>query len=178
MDEEGHIGKFANGRLAGVLAGPWAALVSRLILGGVFLYAGATKALDAGALAASIRSYGLGLPEWFVTLAAHGLPLLEILLGLYLVAGLFTRPAALATGGLMVVFLAALAQGAARGLQIDCGCFGGGAADSSLTLAALRDVALISLCLQLHLCAPGKFSLDGKLGLAPGRKGGQRDSAY
>lgn len=178
MDEEGHIGKFANGRLAGVLAGPWAVLISRLILGGVFLYAGATKALDAGALAASIRSYGLGLPEWFVTLAAHGLPLLEILLGLYLVAGLFTRPAALATGGLMVVFLAALAQGAARGLQIDCGCFGGGAADSSLTLAALRDVALISLCLQLYLCAPGKFSLDGKLGLAPVRKGGERDSAY
>lgn len=172
MDEKGHIGKFgARGRLAGVLTGSWAALVSRLILGGVFLYAGATKALDAGALAASIRSYALGLPEWFVTLAAHGLPLLEILLGLYLVAGLFTRPAALATGGLMVLFLAALAQGAARGLQIDCGCFGGEAADSNLTLAALRDVALISLCVQLYLRAPGRFSLDKKLGFDSGKPG-------
>lgn len=170
MDEKGHIGKFVRG--------PWAALVSRLILGGVFLYAGATKALDAGALAASIRSYALGLPEWFVTLAAHGLPLLEILLGLYLVAGLFTRPTALATGALMVVFLAALAQGAARGLQIDCGCFGGGAADSNLTLAALRDVALISLCLQLFLCSSGKFSLDRKLGFDSDRQGSERNPAY
>lgn len=173
MKGEDHTGKTERGgRLADVLTGAWAALVSRLILGGVFLYAGATKALDDGALAASIRSYELGLPEWFVTFSARGLPLLEILIGLYLVAGLFTRPAALATGALMVVFLAALAQGAARGLQIDCGCFGGGAGESSLTLAAVRDVALISLCLQLYLRAPGKFSLDEKLGLDSGNRGG------
>jgi len=154
-------------RAAGeLLLGGWASLVSRLVLGGVFLYAGVSKTLNAGALAAAIRSYELGLPEWFVSISARGLPLLEVVIGVYLLAGLFTRPMALATGGLMLVFFVALLQGAARGLQIDCGCFGGEAGGSNLTLAALRDLGLIALCIQLCLGAPGRFSLDEKLGLS------------
>lgn len=108
----------------GLLASPYLSLVSRLVLGGVFLYAGASKVFDPGGLAASIRSYGLGLPEWFVTLSAYSLPLIEVLLGAYLLAGLFTRPSAWIANGLMALFLAALVQGALRGLEIDCGCFG------------------------------------------------------
>lgn len=151
---------------SGLLRNSWFTLASRLILGGVFLYAGGSKLMNAGLLAASIRSYGLGLPEWFVTLSAHGLPLLEVVLALYLLAGLFTRPAALATTALMAVFLLALVQGAARGLQIDCGCFGGDSGGSNLWLAAARDVGLIALCIQLYLGAPGRFSLDKRLGLS------------
>lgn len=99
-------------------ANPYVSLLSRAILGGVFLYAGAAKVVDRGGLAASIRSYGLSLPEWFVTAAAFALPYLEILLGLYLLVGLFTRFSAAATGGLMVVFIFALLQGALRGIEI------------------------------------------------------------
>ena len=68
----------------GVLFSPHLSLVSRLVLGGIFLYAGASKVFDPGGLAASIRSYGLGLPEWFVTLSAYALPPFEVLLGMYL----------------------------------------------------------------------------------------------
>jgi uncharacterized membrane protein YphA (DoxX/SURF4 family) len=46
-----------------LLTNSYATLVSRLVLGGVFLVAGVTKALDPGGLAASIRTYELGLPE-------------------------------------------------------------------------------------------------------------------
>ena len=77
-----------------VLLSPYLSLVSRLVLGGVFLYAGAAKTLDPGGLAVSVRSYGLGLPEWFVTLSAYALPPFEVLLGLYLLVGLFTRTSA------------------------------------------------------------------------------------
>ncbi len=150
----------------GILAGSYATLISRLILGGTFLVAGVAKALNPGGLAASIRTYELSLPEGFVTIAANSLPYLEILLGFYLLAGLFTRISAWATNALMVVFIIALLQGALRGLQIDCGCFGsaaGGAKPGSLWLDALRDLGLVILGLHIALAPIGRFSVDALL---------------
>lgn len=158
---------------------PYVSLLCRLILGAVFAYAGVSKILDPGALAASIRSYGLGLPEWFVTISAHGLPYLEVLLGLYLIAGLFSRASAWTTNFLMVVFIVALAQGALRGLQIDCGCFGSaassaGGSDSgasagvggiwgSLWLAFVRDLGLLGLGLWIVRAGAGRFAVDSMI---------------
>lgn len=148
----------------GLLGNPYVSLVSRLVLGGVFLYAGVTKVFDPGGLAASIRSYGLSLPEWFVTLSAYSLPLLEVLLGLYLLAGLFTRVSAWAASGLMMLFTAALVQGALRGLEIDCGCFGSTSGETSnLWIDVARDLGLLALSLQLAFAPPGKLSVDTKL---------------
>lgn len=143
--------------------GSYATLLSRIVLGGVFLVAGASKALDPGALAASIRSYELPLPEWLVSLSAHALPFLEILLGLYLLAGLFTRHSAWATNGLMIVFTLALLQGGLRGLQIDCGCFGSSTESGNLWLDAARDVGLLALGLHVALAPIGRFSVDALL---------------
>ena len=149
----------------GLLASSYLSLASRLVLGGTFLYAGAAKVLDAGGLAASIRSYGLGLPEWFVTLSAYSLPPFEVLLGVYLLVGLFTRTSAWTANGLMLLFIVALAQGAFRGLEIDCGCFGSasGGEAPSLWVDAARDLGLLAMGLQLAFSAPGKFSVDARL---------------
>ena len=148
----------------GLLRGSYATLVSRLVLGGVFLVAGATKIPDPGGLAASIRSYELSLPGWFVSLSAHALPYLEVMLGVYLLAGLFQKVFAWATTGLTALFLLALLQGALRGLEIDCGCFGSSAGEtSSLWLAAVRDVGLLLLGLHLALAPVGSFSVDALL---------------
>jgi putative oxidoreductase len=150
----------------GLLSSPYATLASRMVLGGVFLVAGATKIPNPGALAASIRSYELSLPEWFVSLSAHALPYLEVMLGLYLLIGLFTKVSAWATNGLTIIFLIALVQGALRGLEIDCGCFGssadGGAGDNVL-LAAARDVGLLALGLHIALAPSGRFGVDALL---------------
>lgn len=143
----------------------YATLLSRILLGGVFLFAGASKALDPGSLTASIRSYGLNLPEWFVSLSAYSLPYLEILLGLYLMAGLFAKPSAWATNALMFLFIVALVQGAVRGLEIDCGCFGAVAGNEagSLWLDVLRDVGLLALGLHIALAPTGRLSVDAVL---------------
>lgn len=148
-----------------VLLSPYLSLVFRLVLGGVFLYAGASKTLDPGGLAVSIRSYGLGLPEWFVTLSAYALPPFEVLVGLYLLVGLFTGTSAWTANGLMILFIVALAQGALRGLEIDCGCFGSASGDeaSSLWVDLARDFGLLALGLQLAFASPGKYSLDARL---------------
>jgi putative oxidoreductase len=152
--------------VGGFLSSPYATLVSRIILGGVFLVAGATKIPAPGALAASIRSYELGLPEWFVSLSSHALPYLEVMLGVYLLAGLFTRASAWTANGLTVLFLLALVQGALRSLEIDCGCFGPSLEREppSLWLAAARDLGLLALGLHVALAPIGRFSVDALLG--------------
>lgn len=149
----------------GILSSSYATLISRLVLGGIFLVAGITKALDAGGFAASIRSYELGLPEWFVSLSAYGLPYLEILIGLYLIVGLFTKFSAWATNAMMVVFILALLQGALRGLEIDCGCFGGAATEEppSLWSAFARDFGFLALGLHIAFAPIGRFSVDALL---------------
>jgi putative oxidoreductase len=149
----------------GFLSSSHASLVSRVLLGGVLLVAGATKIANPGALAASIRSYELGLPEWFVSLSSHALPYLEVMLGLYLLAGLFTKVSAWTTNGLMILFLLALLQGALRGLEIDCGCFGTSADGEAgnLWLATARDVGLFALGLHVALAPTGRFSVDALL---------------
>lgn len=148
-----------------LLANSFATLVSRLVLGGVFLYAGVPKIFDPGSLAASIRTYELGLPEWFISFSAYLLPYVEVFIGLYLIAGLFTKLSALVTTGLMFVFFAALLQGAVRGLEINCGCFAGsaGAEPSNLWLAAARDIGLITLGLHIILAPLSRFSVDALL---------------
>jgi putative oxidoreductase len=151
----------AVGRL---LSSPYATLASRIVLGGVFFVAGATKIPNPGSLAGAIRSYELPLPEWFVSLSAHALPYLEVMLGLYLLVGLFTKVSAWAANGLTILFLLALLQGALRGLEIDCGCFGSSAGETSnLWLAAARDLGLLALGLHVALAPPGRFSVDALL---------------
>ena len=159
-------GQNASSAVGGLLSGPYATLASRIILGGVFSVAGATKIPNPGSLAAAIRSYELPLPEWFVSLSAHALPYLEVMLGLYLLIALFTKVSAWATNGLTIIFLLALVQGALRGLEIDCGCFGssaGGDTGGNQLLAALRDVGLLALGLHVALAPRGRLSVDALL---------------
>jgi uncharacterized membrane protein YphA (DoxX/SURF4 family) len=124
---------------------PW---LLRLGLGGLFAAAGALKLRDPSAFATEISNYRF-LPSLAPWLAAT-LPMIELILGLALIAGPapWRRGAALASVGLLAVFTAALTQALARGISIDCGCFGGASGPvSGLTL--LRDVALLGAAVAL-----------------------------
>jgi uncharacterized membrane protein YphA (DoxX/SURF4 family) len=118
-----------------------AVLLIRLILGGVFLYAGVQKIADPQAFAGSIAAYRI-LPYFGNYLAAAVIPWLEVLCGLLLVAGWRTRGAAAVIVLLTVVFMAALASILVRGLDIDCGCFRPGGGKTSAWTALVRDFFL------------------------------------
>jgi hypothetical protein len=64
----------------------------------------------------------------------------------------------------MFIFIIAIAQAWARGLNIDCGCFGGGGAiDPSQTRylqEILRDAGLLAMALFLIRYPATKFSVD------------------
>jgi uncharacterized membrane protein YphA (DoxX/SURF4 family) len=120
---------------------PWLGLVIRLVGAGIWLVAGVAKALDFTAFQAQLQGYDV-LPHGLVTPVGYLLPLGEIVLGCYLLAGALVRPAAIVSCVLMAVFIAAQAQAWARGLVIDCGCFGTADLQRVGAGTILRDVGL------------------------------------
>lgn len=103
----------------------WVGLALRLILGGLFIYAGAPKILGNDAFRRSLMAYQL-FPTSIVGTIAIVVPILEVAFGLLLVFGLFTRIAALGVTFLLVVYIAAIISVWARHISIDCGCFSSG----------------------------------------------------
>lgn len=118
---------------------------SRLLLGGIFIYAGMIKAEDPVAFAGQVANYQL-LPYAWNYLVAAILPYLEILCGLLLVLNRWVRPATLVLGTLNLVFIVALSSLIARGIDIDCGCFRPAADSHTSPLSALlRDLGIMLL---------------------------------
>jgi uncharacterized membrane protein YphA (DoxX/SURF4 family) len=145
--------------------GPWLATAARLLLGGVFVVAGVLKIPDPAAAVRAVRAYRL-LPEPVVGPVAFGLPVLEVAVGLALLLGVFVRTAALAAAVLLVVFLVGVGSAWARGLQIDCGCFGNGGAvaagETAYPAEVLRDGALLLIALALARWPASRLALGGR----------------
>lgn len=94
-----------------------------LIVGGVFIYAGAIKALDPVRFGLDIDNYK-SLP-WFISVRlAFYLPWLEIFCGLALIFRFLYRGGLSILTALILVFIGATIAAKARGLDITCGCFG------------------------------------------------------
>ncbi len=142
---------------------PWVSTAARLTLGVVMLVAGALKVADPAMAAQAVRAYEL-LPQALVTPVGWGLPFLEMAIGLLLIVGFGTRPAGAAAGVFMVVFIAAVSSAWARGLSIDCGCFGGGgevaAGQTRYLQEILRDTGLLVLAGWLVVRPLSKFALE------------------
>ena len=119
----------------------------RLVLGAVFVYAAYTKLRQGWLLfALSIDSYQL-LPEWAVIALARTLPLLELALGILLVAGVWLRYLSVVATFILALFFAVMVAQYFRGAAIDCGCFGVGEPLSVKTIA--RDGVLLLSALGL-----------------------------
>jgi uncharacterized membrane protein YphA (DoxX/SURF4 family) len=95
------------------------------------------------------------------------LPFLEIALGLLLLLGIGTRLVAVVSGALLLVFIAGVAQAWARGLSIDCGCFGGGGAVAPGATAyvqeIVRDIGFLTLAAWLVVRPHTLLSMDARL---------------
>jgi rhodanese-related sulfurtransferase len=123
-----------------------ALIIARLVMAGIFLYASIDKIAHPAAFAKDIYNYQI-LPDALINLTALELPWLELFLGLCLLAGVWLPGAVLAVNGLLLVFLASLVFNLARGLNVDCGCFGAGGMGPSMSTGGylLRDLAFLAL---------------------------------
>jgi len=124
-------------------------LVFRLVLGGLFIYAGAVKIAAPLDFAQDIRNYRL-VGQALSFLAAIVLPWLEILAGACLVLGIWKRGAALAISGLLVFFIVLTAVTMLRGLDVDCGCFGSISRKSGWGVI-LEDLGMLAMGLVLFV---------------------------
>ena len=144
----------------------WMGLIARLVVGGVWVVAGALKVGEPAASVRAVRAYDL-LPESVVPTIGHLLPMLEVIIGVCLVLGLLVRPMAAISALLFVAFIIGIASAWARGLQIDCGCFGGGGYSSNATeeypWEIARDVGLLVASLFLVWRMRTKLALDNVL---------------
>lgn len=110
-----------------VLACPLLYSLVRLTLAVAFVWAGVVKLADPSALAVTIQAFGL-VPNAWVAPLSRLLPLLEVVAGLGLALDLRGSLAVIAL--LLLLFLAVLGYGLVLGLDIDCGCYSTGSAES------------------------------------------------
>jgi uncharacterized membrane protein YphA (DoxX/SURF4 family) len=104
------------------------------------------------------------LSDPLVHVVAILLPWIEIAIATLLILGLFMRFAGLATAAITIVFIAGMAQAKARGLEIDCGCFGSGAGEGVSWWDILRDIPLVLAGLYLSSRPRGPWQLDNLFG--------------
>ena len=91
----------------------WVGLAARLVLWVVLLAAGVLKIGNLGESVLAVRAYQL-LPYEMTTIVGYALPIVEIILGVLLILGLFTRLSALAGALLMVAFIFGISSAWAR----------------------------------------------------------------
>lgn len=140
--------------------------LARLALAGTLLASGTIKLLDPDGAVRAVRAYRV-LPGVLADVVGYGLPVLEVGVALLLLVGFSVRFAAAAAGVLMAVFVVGIASVWARGLSIDCGCFGGGGdvapGTASYVGPLLRDTGLLAAAVLLAVHPRTPWTLDARL---------------
>jgi uncharacterized membrane protein YphA (DoxX/SURF4 family) len=116
----------------------------QLLIGLVFLLAALTKIGDAADFARQIHHYRL-LPFGLENLAAITLPWIELVTALVILFGVDPRAGSAASAGLMALFVVAVGLAVARGLDIECGCFGTADAGHVGMAKLLENTGLLAL---------------------------------
>lgn len=144
-------------------AQPWLSLLVRLGMAGILIFAAIPKIQDLPASVRAVRAYRL-LPEEVVPFVGNMLPFFELLLAVFLLAGLFTRIASVVWLLMMVGFTIGVIWVWAKGYSIDCGCFGGGGeveeGATNYPIHLLERLGFSALGVFLLIFPRSKFSLD------------------
>lgn len=145
----------------------WFGVGARLVVGGVWLAAGLLKLPDPTENVRAVRAYQL-LPESVVPAVGHALPILEVLVGVCLLAGVLVRANAVLSAVLLVAFVIGISSAWSRGLSIECGCFGGGGgpavdAAAKYPWELARDAGLLLLSAWLVWRPRTPYAVDNAL---------------
>jgi len=156
-------GACATSGCSGCVLARGLATLARLALGALFVFSGVVKLNDPQAFAFAIKGFKLVESHDLIVQATFSIPWTEVLVGVLLVLGLFTRVAASALLAMLAVFTGAVISVIARDIDTTCGCFGNflGAEIDGKTV--MRNAVLIALTI-LVLCNRGGYgTLDRRL---------------
>lgn len=123
--------------------------VFRLVLGGIFIYASLDKIAHPEQFAKIVYNYKI-LPHSLINIFAIIIPWVELLCGLFLIAGIFVKSSSAILSLLLVSFIIALSMNFLRGLDINCGCFSTDPQRKKEgAILLLRDFVLLAIGLQI-----------------------------
>lgn len=147
--------------------GSWVALVLRIGLAAIWIIFGASKITDLSESVRAVTAYQL-FPYGLAVVIGSAQPIIEVLLGVALLVGLAVRVMAAISALMFAVYIAGIISVWARGLRIDCGCFGNGGAlaanqNTMYGWDILRDVGFLALALLVFFWPRSRFSLDSVL---------------
>jgi putative oxidoreductase len=137
------------------LTHPWLTIRVQIALGAIFVVAAIPKLTDPPSFAHMIYNYRI-LPAGLINISALIMPWVEVLCGLALILGVWTRSARTIIALLLVTFILAISWNLLRGNAIDCGCFDVSAAGRTyeerirdMWLVVLRDTGMLLMVAQL-----------------------------
>ena len=137
------------------LSHPWLTTRMQIALGAIFIAAAIPKITDPPSFAHMIYNYRI-LPGGLVNISALVMPWVEILAGLALILGVWTKAARNIIAALLLLFIVAIAFNLMRDNAIDCGCFDVSAAGKShaerladMRWVIVRDVGMLLMVAQL-----------------------------
>lgn len=151
MDTDRHVqSPLMNVQRGGTVrpARSWIDIALAVIAGGLFIYAGALKIIDPLKFAIDIQNFRI-LPYSIAIRTAFYLPWLEIICGVSLIIGWMRFGALGILTFLTVIFIAATIAAKARGIDLDCGCFGSAAKNLPFVWHLVIDFALLAILLAL-----------------------------
>ena len=120
-------------------------LATRLFLGLLFVYASIDKIRNPGPFSDTVLNYHI-LPEFLVNLFSLWLPVAEFVAGALLLLGVWSQAVSGLILAMMAMFLIAIIQGVARGIDTHCGCFTqGGKGDPISVWTILRDTSFLAV---------------------------------
>lgn len=146
---------------------------ARLLLAGVFGYAGLVKIPDLAGAGRVVALYQL-MPADAARLLGGVLPFVELALALLLLVGLATRLTAGCAAALLLGYLGAIVSAWGRGISIDCGCFGGGGVVASGAVGGYvldigRDLVFLAVAGFLVRRPRTTYALDSWIMVTKGR---------
>jgi len=162
----------------------WITFVARVILGAAIMVAGLLKIGNLVTViiqnmsqqgvptvpqsVQDVKNYQLGLPTWITNTVGYAIPIVEVLLGLAILVGLWTRWTAALGGLMMLAYIIVISSAWARGLTISCGCYGPGhqlgeGQKPMYWLDILRDIGLLVCAVWIVLFPRSPLSVDGWL---------------
>ncbi len=140
----------------------WLVLPIRVALGALFVMAGVLKISDPQSFAFAVKAFKI-LPDHLIVPTAFSLPCIEILAGILLIMGLWTRGAAVVILLMLVGFTAGQVSVIQRGLDVKCSCFGNlewPCAGAVGTCHLVRNSVLIAMSLIAATLGPGPLAID------------------
>jgi hypothetical protein len=125
-------------------------VITRMILGGIFVVAGFAKLLDGANFLTTVQRLGF-VPVGLILPSTTLIVQSEIWLGLALFVGFRTRMVAALLSGLISVFVLVIVVALLRGTVVECGCFGYLDSEKIGIGVIIRDMLLLGSCIWISL---------------------------